>query len=183
MNETSTTTDNPKPGAPCGNRNAMRTGKRSRQSLVLGKPAPGTAYCVAGARAVMREAEDAVRAARSAVTLYEASVILEIGEHEVSRRLAWRLLRLKAETLTPDQQAELRRDAAKAASERNRCLKLLKLDASEKAVDVWAQIYAQPPALPAPATQPAPRGPAVVPSTSDAPAGQCGVPTEGANHA
>lgn len=132
-----TTTDMQKPGAPRGNRNRLRSGKHARQSLVLGVAPAGMRYAVTGARGVMEEIRRAVVAVRNETTVFDESLILELGEWEVHRRLCWRLLRVEAGKLTVDQQVSIRRDAAKAASERSRILKALGLDKHHED-DPWA---------------------------------------------
>jgi hypothetical protein len=122
-------------GAPVNNKNATRHG------LTLGSALPkGTAYI---SRSIVRfrlALEAAVVAARGAVGLYEAAAIQTACRWERHALLAQRWLRVEKQ-LDPDQRLTFSREIARASTERDKCLKLLGIDATGRS-DPWAALDA-----------------------------------------
>lgn len=117
-----------KGGAPVGNKNALKHGAYAERPLTLGKAPRGLERPIADTRRMMTGIRAAIVQAHGSTTVYDESVIEECGQWEAHRRLTWRLLTMQAGTLTAEQQAALSREAARAATERSRCFRLLGLD-------------------------------------------------------
>jgi len=123
-------------GPPALNVNAQRHGLRS---LRLPKGCRHITTMLSGIR---RAAEDAVLATHGQIDLVAASIIASVVEWERHRCLCLRWLRIEGDKLTPEQRLAFSRDAARASSERDRCLKLLGIES--KPSDPWATIHAKP---------------------------------------
>ena len=143
-------TDTAKPvkgkrGAPKGNRNGIRHG------LTAGKLPLDCAHVEHNCGALRRQLEDAVMVARGQVTLLDAANITTAVKWERHGQLALRWLRVSGEKLKPTDQLTFSREIARASTERDKAIALLKLDRDTKD-DVLDRLYMrQPAALPAPA--------------------------------
>jgi len=144
-----------KGGAPKGNLNRLSHGKYAKRSpLVLGKAPRGMQRPISDTRRMMAAVTTAVVELRGKTSLHDISVIGELGEAEVTRRLCWRLWNLNRGKLSVEQELAIRRDATRAAEHRSRCLRLLGLDARPDTENPW-----DIPAIPAPSADDAPETP------------------------
>jgi hypothetical protein len=119
-------------GAPPANRNSFRHGLRSSR-LPKGCERIGRDLSE-----VRRSLEDAVVLVRGVVTAGEALAISAACEWERHRRLALRWLRVDFDAMDLPTRLTFSREAARAASERNRAIDGLKLDPAPS--DVWARL-------------------------------------------
>jgi hypothetical protein len=134
-----------KRGAKPGNRNNLRHGLRA------GKLPLDAAHVENQCNALRRTLEDAVLAARGAVTLTDAANVATATKWERHGALCLRWLR-KAKDLKPLEQLTFSREIAKASTERDKAIALLRLDRDPDA-DAFENLYANPAALPAPKTE------------------------------
>lgn len=123
-------------GAPVGNRNAMRHGLRTAR-LPQGCERIGRDL-----NRVRMSLEDAVVACKGNVQVNDALRINAAIEWERHRRLAGRWLNQNFDAMSHDSRLAYSRDAAKAATERNKVTESLGLDQS--ADHLWASIYGGP---------------------------------------
>jgi len=125
-----------KGGAPKRNRNAIRHG------LTTGQLPKGCGWVATITNQLRKALEDAVAVSKGEVSLYDASLINSATRWERHAMLAQRWLRVE-KGLTIDQKLTFSREVARASSERDRCLKELKLDACDTRSLIDA-LYATP---------------------------------------
>lgn len=106
-----------KGGAPKGSRNALRHGLR------CGVLPDGCRRIESEVNQFRRALEDAVVAARGAVSVVDAATINRAAKWEQHNRLAARWLAKQAETMTPDQVLAFSRETVRAATERDRAIR------------------------------------------------------------
>ena len=123
-------------GAPRGNNNAMRHGLKG------GQLPKDCRYIELRLNAFRRNLEDAVMAERGAVTLTDAAAIQTCLRWERHAALAQRWL-VKSTDMKPEQKLAFSREIARASSERDKALAMLKLDRDGKA-NVLDALYTLP---------------------------------------
>jgi hypothetical protein len=121
-----TTETDSKGGPPKGNRNAIRHG------LSTSKLPKGAIYIEKACHKFRLNLENAVLEARGEITLIDASAIDTATKWVRHEKLCARWLRLKADTLSPDNLLKFSRDMAKASTERDKAIRLLKLEKKEE---------------------------------------------------
>ena len=109
--------------APLKNSNALKHG------LTTGKLPPGASYITNLTNKFRRELEAAALEVRGEIGLYELAVVNTAIRWERHALLAQKWLRDATDSLTPDQRLAFSREVARASSERDKCLRLLGLDA------------------------------------------------------
>lgn len=124
-----------KRGAPKRNKNAIRHG------LTCGQLPKGCTWVATLANELRKSLEAAVVAAKGECSLYDAALVNSAVRWERHAMLAQRWLRVET-TLTIDQKLAFHREVAKASSERDKCLKELKLDATD--TSLIDALYATP---------------------------------------
>jgi len=102
----------------------------------------GCGWIATQTNALRRDLEAAILAAKGTVTIYDAALVNSAVKWERHSALAARWLRLETATMTLDQRLNFSREIAKASSERDRCLKELKLDATD--TSLIDALYATP---------------------------------------
>lgn len=123
-------------GAPKRNRNALKTGLYG-----VGWP-KGTDHYRRRHGRFVRGLEFGVLRLHGEIDIVAAAEIQAAGAWERHALLCAFWLRKEAATLTPDQRLAFSRDIARAAAERNRCIRALGLGA-KRDVDPWAALDAQ----------------------------------------
>jgi hypothetical protein len=121
-------------GAPRANRNAMRHGLRGGQ---LPKDAR---YIELRLNEFRQRLEDAVMAARQQVSLVDAAAIQTCLRWERHAALAQRWLVKAGDDLKPVDRLAFSREIARASSERDKALAVLKLDAEPEPIDLQTYI-------------------------------------------
>jgi hypothetical protein len=111
-----------KGGAPRGSRNALRHGLR------CGALPRGCRRIESETRQLRRSLEDAVIAARGAISVVDAATISRATRWAIHERLAARWLALKADELTPEQLLAFSNQAVRGATERDRAIADLDID-------------------------------------------------------
>lgn len=111
-----------KPGGQLNNRNSVRHG------LTTGKMPPSAGRVIMLVRKFRESVAEAVSAERGEINIYDAALIDSAAHWQRHSLLAQRWLRVDYENLSMDSRLSYSREVARAASERDRCLKLLKLD-------------------------------------------------------
>jgi hypothetical protein len=109
-------------GPPLGNRNNLRHG------LLAGQLPPDAKYIEQRINGLRRKVEDAVLAVKRQISLLDAASIQTAMKWERHGMLALRWLNNEAKNLSPMERLHFSREIAKASSERDRCLHMLKLD-------------------------------------------------------
>jgi hypothetical protein len=109
-------------GGQPGNRNALRHG------LMAGQLPPDAKYIELRLNKFRRQLEDAVVDAKQEVTLLDAAVIQTCLRWERHAALAQRWLNKAIGTLSPTERLAFSREIARASTERDKALALLKLD-------------------------------------------------------
>lgn len=124
-----------------GNLNALKNGRRARRgSLLFGVPPVALRYAATDVRQLMDDVRVRIGATGREMTVYDDSVVNELGEAEMTRRWLWRQWRLKADSMTLEQASQLRRDVQKCAAKRSECMKELGLGDRDTA-NVWDQAH------------------------------------------
>jgi hypothetical protein len=126
------------PGAPRGNRNAIRSGL---QSFALGKYPKGCAYVARQCHLLRRQLRDAVTKQDGSTTVWSEAVIASACQHEGRRLLLIRWLRKEGDSLPVLDRASLLERIGAATNARDRALKMLGLDLRH-AIDPWDEYYA-----------------------------------------
>lgn len=121
-------------GQPC-NRNGLRHG------LKAGKLPKDALHVEITTNRLRRQLEDAVLAARGAVSLTDASLIQSAVRWERHSALANRWLRMKSAELRPTELMAFSREVARASSERDKAIALLRLDLEPEAAP-WVNVPA-----------------------------------------
>lgn len=120
-------------GAPKGNTNGLRTGKRSeRFSMRLGSLPPTYRRQERAARELRKELEDATAAVHGGVSLTQAASIASACRWERHALLCLRWIRENVETMDHAQRLAYSREIASASEKRDKCLQALKLDAEDE---------------------------------------------------
>ena len=126
-------------GAPLNNSSSMRHGLRAT------KLPPGCSYIAKESNRFRRDVEAAVIDVHGEMDIYRTALVNSAMKWEQVSRLASRWLAIDHDELAPDQRLKFAMDAAKASDNRDRCLRLLRLD-EEPGADPWATIDSIPPA-------------------------------------
>lgn len=126
-----------KRGGQKGNRNAIRHG------LHAGKLPPDLAFIENRLNEFRRRLEDKVIAERKEITLQDAGVIQTVLRWERHATLAQRWLTKAANELKPIERLNFSREVAKASTERDKAIAMLKLDRDAKH-DLVASLYSTP---------------------------------------
>jgi hypothetical protein len=141
----------PSAGAPLQNVSAAKHGLYG-----IGWP-KGTAHYRKRVAKFTLAIEAAIIAAHGEVTIEHAALCQTAARWERHALLAAYWLRSPKESLSIDQRLALSRDVARAGTERDRCLKLLELNARQQR-DPWANLDSYRAALSAPHAPAAPTG-------------------------
>lgn len=119
----------PRVGAPAGNTNRTVHG-------LHGSALPKDARRLASRLSAFRRSLcEAVEARAGSIDLHAAATIDSAAQWQRHALLAARWLRLQHDDLEPDQRLAFSREVAKASTERDRCIRLLKLDQPADAFD------------------------------------------------
>jgi len=128
----------PKRAASLGNRNAMRHGLRAS---MLPK---GCGYIKEECDKLRVQLENAVMNARGELSILEAATIQSAIRHETHARLAARWLRNEAADLEPNERLSFSREVARASTERDKCIRELKLNGKANAIEALFSKPMQP---------------------------------------
>jgi hypothetical protein len=112
-----------------GNRNSITSGTYS--FLVTGRLPRGCSHITRITGRLRRAAEAATTERHGKLSLMHRCLIQAAGRHESRALLLQRLMRVKAETLTPEQQVSILRDISTATDSRDRALAKLGLGGSD----------------------------------------------------
>ncbi len=125
-------------GAGTGNRRAATHGLR----MVNGRLPQGASWIRREADDMKRRLETAVIEAKGELSILDVATINEVVTWEKHRLLASRWLRLSHDELNHDQRLNFSREVAKSATERNKALRLLGIDA--QSLNPWSTLDAAP---------------------------------------
>lgn len=128
-------------GPPMDNRNNLRHG------LKAGKLPKAARYVEHQLNRLRRELEDRVLALRGEVSLVDAAAIVSAIRWERHGALCNRWLRLEEENLKPLDRLQFSREVARASTERDRSIKLLRLDPASEANNAIDILYSDPPRI------------------------------------
>jgi hypothetical protein len=108
-----------------------------------GKMPKGCSYLQGFLNQFRKELEKAVEAEHGKIGIYHAALIQTATRHEGRALLCQRLLRKKADTMTPEQTLVYAREIGNASDSRDKALKAAGLDKFSKP-DVWAVLLQKP---------------------------------------
>lgn len=113
------------------------------KGLAAGKMGPGTGYICLLSQRLERALQDAVTAAAGDLGIVELATIQSACRWERFALWAQRELRRRADELSADQRLAYARATCTGSSERDKCIKSLRLD-RDKAGKVFDLLYASP---------------------------------------
>lgn len=122
-------------GAPPGNANAVKHGLTCRDplrfDLILGELGDSLKLVVRHTNALRRQIEDAVLAAKGQIDILDAATIQTACRWERVSQLAHRWIEEGVGEMTQSERLHFAQTIARASTERDKCLKALRLDASD----------------------------------------------------
>ncbi|NOY41576.1 MAG: hypothetical protein GXP26_07065 [Planctomycetes bacterium] len=127
-------------GAPLGNTNNLRHGRRSRRKLTLGKLPKGCSWISTRVSTLRRELEALTEDAYQEVDTRSALFIQSACRHEMAALLAQRWLRLSAETMSHGERLAYLQATASESDKRDRCVERLHL--AKDASSILESLYA-----------------------------------------
>ena len=126
-------------GAPVGNVNAMKHGRRSNRRLTIGALPKGCSWINTLTSNLRRELEALTVDAHGKVTPTHAMFIQSAARHEQAALMAQRWLRIHSTSMNHGERLAYLQAIASESDKRDKCVERLKLD--KDAVSVLDQLY------------------------------------------